>query len=234
MQEFSNHQVCQTLTELTLEHLPRDGTLGDVRTYHKGVGIWRPEDAADRIYFLKRGQAAVTASDAEGREVLIRLVEPGEPFGELCFCSEKEGIRRTTARAVNDCEAVEIKHRDFTNYLQSDTNALNSFVFTFCRRLSDAERRIEILAHRGAEDRLGRLLLHLAAIRGQSDDRERDKMMLRVNHDELAQMAAMSRSHVTVTMGKFRQRGFVLYERNRPLVVDVPSLKDYLNRAQRK
>lgn len=47
-------------------------------------------------------------------------------------------------------------------------------------------------------------------------------------------MTAMSRSHVTVTMGKFRQRGLVLYERNRPLVVDVPSLKDYLNRAQRK
>lgn len=175
----------------------------------------------------------MTASDAEGREVIIRLVEPGEPFGELCFCSEKEGIRRTTARAVNDCEAVEIKHRDFTDYLQSDTNALNSFVFTFCRRLSDAERRIEILAHRGAEDRLGRLLLHLAAIRGQSDDRESDKTMLRVNHDELAQMAAMSRSHVTVTMGKFRQRGVVRYKRGQPVIVDVQALAKYLNQRER-
>jgi hypothetical protein len=41
-------------------------------------------------------------------------------------------------------------------------------------------------------------------------------------------MAAMNRSHVTVTMGKLRQHGLVRYERNRPLMVDVPALTAYL------
>ena len=52
--------------------------------------------------------------------------------------------------------------------------------------------------------------------------------MLLVSHDELAQMAAMSRSHVTVTMGKFRHRGVVQYERGLPLMVNVKSLAAYL------
>jgi Mn-dependent DtxR family transcriptional regulator len=51
---------------------------------------------------------------------------------------------------------------------------------------------------------------------------------LHVGHEELAKMAAMNRSHVTVTMGKLRKRGLVRYERNRPLVVDVPALTAYL------
>jgi DNA-binding transcriptional regulator GbsR (MarR family) len=48
------------------------------------------------------------------------------------------------------------------------------------------------------------------------------------SHNELAQMAAMSRPHVSVTMSKLRQRGFVNYERNHPLKVNVSALRKYL------
>ncbi|MFN2394020.1 MAG: helix-turn-helix domain-containing protein, partial [Pyrinomonadaceae bacterium] len=48
-------------------------------------------------------------------------------------------------------------------------------------------------------------------------------------HDELAQMAAMSRPHVTVTMGRLRRRGLVRYERSGPLVVDVEALAKYFD-----
>ncbi len=230
-QEFSNHQACETLTGITLEHLPPDGTLGHLRTYHKGNNVWEPDDVADRIYFLKKGQVAVMTSDVEGHEIIINVIKVGEPFGELCFCSEEKGLRMTTARAVIESEAVEISYKEFMKYLQSDAKALHSFVITFCRRLSDAERRNEVLAHRGAEDRLGKLLLHLVNTRGHSSARENDKVILHVSHDELAQIAAMSRSHVTVTMGKLRRQNLVFYERNRPLTVDVPLLTAYLNRG---
>jgi CRP-like cAMP-binding protein len=136
----------------------------------------------------------------------------------------------TTARAVIESDVIEISYQDFLNHLQSDAKALHSFVITFCRRLSEAERRTEVLAHRGAENRLGRLLLHLVTTRGHFSTRENNKVILHVSHDELSQMAAMSRSHVTVTMGKMRRQNLVFYERSRPLTVDVPLLTAYLNR----
>jgi hypothetical protein len=43
-------------------------------------------------------------------------------------------------------------------------------------------------------------------------------------------MAGMSRSHVTVTMGRFRRRGLVRYVREGPLRVDVSALTAYLGR----
>jgi CRP/FNR family cyclic AMP-dependent transcriptional regulator len=225
---FSNHRSCRLLTGLTLDHLPGDGSIGRFRIYRKGADVWRAEDQSDRIYFLQRGQVTVLTSDPQGNEVIMQVIGAGEPFGELCFCAEEDGLRHTIARAITGCEAVEIKRPDFVNYLRDNADALNALVLTFCIRLSDAERRTEILAHRGAEDRLGRLLLQLAATRSQPSPQGEGKVLLHVSHDELAQMAAMSRSHVTVTMGKLRRQGVVDYARNRPIMVNVPLLTNYL------
>lgn len=226
---FSNHLSCQTMTGLTIERLPRDGSLGRVKRYRKGTDIWRTDDRADRIYFLNRGQVAVMSGDAEGNEVIMQVIEKGEPFGEMCFCSQEKGLRHTNGRAVVESEVLEIKHRDFVSYLQKHAHALMDFTFTLCERLGEMKLRVGVLAHRGAEERLGRLLLQLAAPPGQQHTEGTNEVPLHIGHEELAKMAAMNRSHVSVTMGKLRRRGLVQYERNRPLIVDVPALTAYLS-----
>lgn len=81
---------------------------------------------------------------------------------------------------------------------------------------------------RGAKERLGRLLLQLAKTRGHSSPGA-EQVTLHISHDELAQMAAMNRSHVTTTMGKLRDYKLVQYDRNQPLRVNVPALCLYLD-----
>ena len=226
---FINHLSCNTLTGLSLEHLPKDGSLGRTRRYRKGIDIWRPDDRANRIHFLNRGQVVVMSGDSEGNEVIMQVIEKGHPFGELCFCSQEKGLRHTIGRAVIESEVIEIKLRDFMNYLQKNTDALMDFTYTLCERLSEMKLRVGVLAHRGAEDRLGRLLLQLAAPPGQQHTEGTNDVPLHIGHEELAKMAAMNRSHVSVTMGKLRKRGLIRYQRNRPLVVDVPALTAYLS-----
>lgn len=75
--------------------------------------------------------------------------------------------------------------------------------------VADSERRIEILANRGAEERLGNLLLHLAMTQNQKYGEppgEIDVATIPISHNELAQITAMSRPHVSVTMNKLRLR----------------------------
>ncbi len=229
-----DHRPCQILTDLTLGHMPRDGTHGRAREYRKGSLVWRSEDRGDSIFFLLRGQVAVLVSDASGREVILRVVEAGEPFGELCFCGATSKARQTIARAVVTSEAVEIKLDVFMDYLQENDAVLAAFISTLCIRLAEAERRIEVLAHRGAVDRLGWLLVHLANTRGQANASGAGDVAVPVSHEELAQMAAMSRSHVTVTMGRLRLLKLVRYERNRRLFVDVPKLTAHLSGERRR
>lgn len=226
---LKDHTDCETLTGLTIERAPRDGSFGHRRRYRKGADVWRPLDRSDSIFFLERGQISIIVSDREGRELILGVIDAGQPFGELCFCAPKKRFyRESYARATVECQAIEIELSDFMDFLQNNRDALTALVFTYCERLSDAQHRLEVLAHRGAEERLGKLLLHLATTRGKANSPHADEIILPVSHEELAQMAAMSRPHVTVTMGKLRQRGLVRYERSRPLVVNIEALAKYL------
>jgi CRP-like cAMP-binding protein len=224
-----DHHDCEILTGLTAGNVPRDNSLGRARRYRKGGNVWKPDDRSDGIFFLQSGQVAIVSSDRDGREISFGVIKPGEPFGELCFCAPKKHfLRGTYARAVAESEVLEIKLDDFMAFLQTSRELIQAFTFTFCCRLSDCHRRVEFLAYRGAEERLGRVLLHIAATRGKPSDALSGQTVLPVSHDELAQMAAMSRPHVTVTMGKLRRRGLVQYERNKPLTVDTEALNIYL------
>ena len=59
-----------------------------------------------------------------------------------------------------------IKLSNFLSYVRQITT-LEELVVTLCLRLTDAEHQIEMMVHRGAEQRLGRLLLRLAGSGGR-------------------------------------------------------------------
>lgn len=196
--------------------------------------MWRPDDTADCIYFLRKGRVVVTTAKPDERPVALHMIEPDQPFGELCLCSVRAGIRGTTANAVIATEVLEIKLSRFLGYVHQNHAALDALMFTLCLRLTDAEHRIEVMAHRGAEQRLGRLLLRLSTSRGREVRVGRKEMIsVSVSHNALSQLAGMSRPHVTVTMGRLRRRKLVLYEREGLVRVDVVSLTEYLGRIVR-
>ena len=224
---FEHHHSCRTVTGLTLVHVPGALAFGRRRRYLKDRPVWVPGDPADHIWFVEQGRVIVHVSRADGQDVIVHIAEPGEPFGELCFCAGG-GVQSTTALAVLDSLVVQISIADFVRYLQTDYASLYAMLITFCVRLSDAEQHVAVLAHRGAEERLGLLLIHLARTRGRPTAADRDHISLSITHDELARLAAMSRSHVTVTMGRLREGGLVRYDREQPLLVNVVRLEAYL------
>ncbi|MDQ2843512.1 MAG: Crp/Fnr family transcriptional regulator [Acidobacteriota bacterium] len=230
--QLPEHQDCRVLTGITFEHLPQDRGIGHPRKCRKGSYMWTSDTRDHHLYFLERGQVVIMISDEAGCEVIVRVIQPGEPFGELCFCTERDRPRQNCAQAVVDSDILEIAFDDFMSYLQKDADALCAFTFTFCKRLADAERRIEVLSHRGAEARLGRLLLQLAESRSLEGSNPDIEIKLPVGHDELARMAAMTRPHVSVTMGKLRDRGLVHYSRGHQLTVQVTGLVKYLNQGK--
>ena len=212
--------------------MPHDGSLGRVRKFRKDVDIWQPTDASDRIYFLQRGKVEICSGDPQARDILLQTVTAGEPFGELCFCAETGGVRNTVARTVQPVTAVEIEYHAFLKYVRASDQVLSELIMTVCQRLSDCETRTEMLAQRGAQDRVGLLLLQLAAKVTKAAGKTQKAVQVRKTHGELASLAAMSRAHVTVTLGLFRRDRLIQYERGSALTVNVPALTAYMARRQ--
>ncbi|MBC7925026.1 MAG: Crp/Fnr family transcriptional regulator [Bryobacteraceae bacterium] len=232
-QTLRDHGSCKALTDLTLKHLSSDPSIGRRRRYLKGSEIWGTEDKADRLYMLQRGQVLILINNSSGHEVILRVVEPGQPFGELCFCAEHGGVRENCARAMTQCEAVELDFSRFLKYFEESRNALRELVFTLCTRLAQAERRIDVLSYRAAEDRLARLLLQEAKAKGTPSTKHQGEMTLPLSHEEIALTAAMSRPHVTVTMGRLRKLGLVDYGRDTQLRINIAAMLDFVTKPKR-
>src|ERR1700716_764303 len=113
-------QLTCALLGITLDHLPRDTSLGRVRRFAKGAYLWQADDAADRIYFLRRGRVVIMTARPHERPVALRTIQPDQPFGELCLCSVRTGVRGTTACALIASEAFEIKLGSFVGYLHQN------------------------------------------------------------------------------------------------------------------
>lgn len=226
---LADHRDCLGLSEAVRAH-PAFQEIGRETRYRKGAYIWRPEDAADRLYVLKQGQVVELRGSSASNTIITRVVIPGEPFGYLCFCTPKGGVRGSSARATSDAVALEVKFVGVIAKLQSDEKLLTEMLFQFCTRLTEAGRRLEVLTYRGAQDRLGHLLIDLGQSRGAPVDKAADTVRVPMTHDHLAQMSAMSRSHVTVTMVSFRKAGLVQYSRDEPLVIRLSALREYLKR----
>lgn len=224
-----SHRDCDTLTFLVVDYLSKQPGLGRTHGYPKGTFVWNQGTTDHAIHFLRRGQVLITLNDVEGCEVILRVIKPGELFGELCFCSKREEPRENSARAAIDSESLQLNYSDFVDYLRRSPLALEGFTLRLCERLADAENRIEVLSHRGAEARLGRLLLQLAKKSIVEQSKPEQPVKVAIGHDELARMAAMTRPHLTVTMGKLRTRGLIHYGRGSQLTIEIQRLKDHID-----
>jgi CRP/FNR family transcriptional regulator, cyclic AMP receptor protein len=220
-----SHDACETLTAVVSEHALAENRTPRRKHYASGSAIWTPADLPDRVFRLHAGRVHIVAVNREGHEQLYRTVAPGELFGEMCFCSHRHEPHGTVARCLGRSDVSATSFTDFKRALREDASQIDAVIQTFCGRVTDAERRVQVLACRDARERLARLLLHIAQRKIQAGSGLSERVALTITHAELAAMAALSRPHVTVLMTGFRARRLVSYGRTGPLHIHTGRLR---------
>ncbi|HSP17653.1 MAG TPA: Crp/Fnr family transcriptional regulator [Thermoanaerobaculia bacterium] len=206
-----------------------------VKVLKRQMRFWLPSDRFTRMFFLERGHLTLLRASRSGRETALHTITAGEWFGEFCFCDEgRKPHPEIAARADEDCLIHEVESAKFFEHLNGNAAALKGFVRVVCRQLAEVDRRVEILARRGAEERICALLLELAETKGSPSQAGSKWRSVSVTHTEIAAMTAMNRPNVTVTLGALRRKGFIRYERNRPILVDCPKVNQYVDGLDEK
>jgi CRP/FNR family transcriptional regulator, cyclic AMP receptor protein len=227
---FTDHSECDALTSLVQGAVsPPPGARR--RTLKRGQSLWLSEAPFDRIYRLESGRLTIVGADEAGRELLLRTLAVGDWFGDYCLCPGQQ-LRHPDleARADEDCQLVEIRHDRWLRDLTGNAAAVREFVMRTCLRLAHADRRLIMMARRSADERIGLVLLEHAAPGGLPSTRGFGTVTL--THAEIARVAAMTRPHVSVTLGRFRRKGLIRYRRYEAVVVDLERLRTYLERLE--
>jgi CRP/FNR family cyclic AMP-dependent transcriptional regulator len=159
-------------------------------------------DATDSLYIVLSGRLKVMMSDADGKEVILSILGPGEFFGEMGLIDDAP--RSASVVAIEACELLSIAKRDFKKCLAENFEMAMAVMRGLVRRLREADRKIGSLALLDVYGRVARLLLDM------SETVEGEKIVTkRLPKQEIAKMIGASREMVSRVMKDLQMGGYI-------------------------
>jgi CRP/FNR family cyclic AMP-dependent transcriptional regulator len=142
-------------------------------------------------------------SDAEGKEVILAVLGPGEFFGEMSLIDEQP--RSATVVALEPCEFLIVRKDDFRRCLLENSEMAELIMRGLVKRLREADRKIESLALLDVYGRVARVLLEFSEL-------ENGRRVLRdkLQRQDVAKMIGASREMVSRVMKGLETDGFIV------------------------
>src|SRR5580658_2753072 len=78
-----------------------------ISTHQKGKILFAKGDAADAIFYIKKGKVKVTVMSKQGKEAVVALLSTDEFFGEGCLIGQPR--RLATATAMTECVTMRVE-----------------------------------------------------------------------------------------------------------------------------
>ena len=172
------------------------------RSAARSTTVLAAGDLTDSLYIVLSGRLKVMMSDAEGKEVILSILGPGEFFGEMGLIDDSP--RSASVVAIESCELLSIAKRDFKKCLAENFEMAMAVMRGLVRRLREADRKIGSLALLDVYGRVARLLLDM------SENVEGEKVVTkRLPKQDIAKMIGASREMVSRVMKDLQMGGYI-------------------------
>jgi CRP/FNR family transcriptional regulator, cyclic AMP receptor protein len=175
--------------------------------FQAGQAIFCQGDAADAIYYIRRGTVKLTAVSKGGREAVVGILKAGAFFGEECLVDKLK--RMTTASAMSSTSLLVLKRKEMIRVLHEEPALSNRFILHILKRNVRIEEDLVGQVLNSIEKRLARVLLLLASY---GKDGRPKKIIPKISQKTLAKMIGTDRGRVNIFMNKFRKLGYIDYK----------------------
>jgi CRP/FNR family transcriptional regulator, cyclic AMP receptor protein len=105
--------------------------------------VFRRGDAGEAMYVIVQGRVRITVTDADGHEVILAALGPGDFFGEMAMLDGRG--RSADAVVVEDAQMAVLTRQNFVEFVRSDAAIAVRMMSTMTHRL---RRTDELLRHR--------------------------------------------------------------------------------------
>ena len=188
----------------------------------RGRILFRSGEASDTVLLLVDGRVRVSQSSRDDREYLVSWREPLELVADAMLCGSP--TQRETAEVVSDAVLLALPLRQVKKAVDGDAAVASRLLQAVARRRWEIEDQIERLLFRTVQSRLAERILGLAAQHGKPDARG-TLIAVKVTHAEISRSIGATRETVTLTLGNFRRRGLIDFDRRRIVVKDAARLQ---------
>jgi uncharacterized membrane protein len=118
--------------------------------FKPGQVIIREGEIGDLFYVITEGHAEILIHDADGAELLLHEVGPGDFFGELSMLTNEP--RAARVRAVDQVSTLALERADFFEFLRTHTHAAIDVMVELGGRLHENDAILRRMVSRNVNE----------------------------------------------------------------------------------
>lgn len=189
--------------------------LGRRRRFRRGDTIFHEGDPAESLHLVDVGHVAVRTTTPSGDVATLRLIGPGDHFGDLALV---DASRRSAAIvAIDRVETLELRYDDLEVFRADHPSFERVLLAMMARNVRRLSANLQETMYLPVPARVARRLDELAEMF--------DDGVVPLTQDDLAGLSGTTRQTVNQVLVDLRDRGAIELGRGRVTIVDRTELQ---------
>ena len=197
-----------------------------LRSFEPQSVVFQEGDVGEALYVIVDGLVKLSKVDLGGYEKTLAILQPPEFFGEMALLGAQ--ARNATAVALGDLKAYLLFQDDFNKLVQTYPSVSLNLTTTLAQRLRGMDDEAQILSYKDAQGRVAFVLLRLYRS-GVIELTEAGQALVRLTHQELANLAGTSRETVTRALKVLEKEAVIATRPKEIIMTDVQGLEEILH-----
>lgn len=140
--------------------------VGYLKKYQQGDVLFREGEKGTAFFLLTEGRVKIFKNSADGREIILKLINPGEIFAEVVlFENDKYPVN---ASAASDTELFVIERKVFYSLLDSEVFR-NDFISKLMKKQRYLAERVHYISAYDVEERFFRFIASHYGVKNEYD-----------------------------------------------------------------
>lgn len=215
---IQNLDMFRSLPDADLDAVLKDARVNRLR---EGEAAFKQGDAAEHFFVLLHGRLKVVQVTAEGEQVIVRHVNPGDIFG-MAKAMLRDRYPASTI-AVQESLALSWPAAAWDALIVKSPQFASGAIQTVGSRLQDAHSRIRELSTEEVEQRVARALLRMVDDSGTPTD-EGILIDFPITRQEIAELTGTTLHTVSRLLSSWKTMGIVTSGRRRITVCSLDEL----------
>lgn len=181
------------------------------QTYARGEILFHPGDVSSRLYIVHKGRVKIYRLSENGKEQLVRILEPGDFTGELTLFNET--TVDTYAEALAETHLCVMEGHDFQQFLLTYPAIAIKVLSEISSRLQQSEKQSAQIAFEKVETRLALYLVRLA------EEQNSTSITLPMSQKDIASYLGTTPETINRKLNELVDKGIIRVEKSRKVVI---------------
>jgi len=204
--------------DLPSHHLEAVAAIAVEKRAEKHELIFAEGDPGNGFYIVEKGQVKIYKLSVEGREQILHIFGPGEPFGEVPVFSGD--VFPASAEAVEKSVLLYFPRDRFVNLITEDPTLALNMLAVLSLRLRQFTVQIENLSLKEVPGRLAGYLLLLA-----EEQKTRSELTLHISKGHLASFLGTIPETLSRILKKMSEQDLIRVDGRKIQIIDYAALE---------